>query len=136
MVAASAPPPHCAHMPKTFRAFLTSILLALTFAACTDSPPAWQLECEATPPGNERGNVCKAACGADHECPSSDTEGRDAAARGDALLVPNAIGLGVGAVGLGVGVTLLVLHAAGGEDAAAGLAPTRRSTSRSVLVRF
>ena len=78
----------------------------------------------------------EAACGADHECPSSDTEGRDAAARGDALLVPNAIGLGVGAVGLGVGVTLLVLHAAGGEDAAAGLAPTRRSTSRSVLVRF
>lgn len=72
MVAASAPRSHHGHMPKTFRTALTSILLALTFAACTDSPPAWQLECEALAPGNERGNVCKAACGADQLCSGAD----------------------------------------------------------------
>ena len=37
-----------------------------------DDPPAWQLECETTPPGDPRGNVCKAACGADQLCPGAD----------------------------------------------------------------
>ena len=60
--------------------FRPSLLLALLLsvagapsAACTDDdPPAWQLECEALEPGDVRGNVCKAACGADQLCPGAD----------------------------------------------------------------
>jgi hypothetical protein len=58
-------------MPKTFCTALTSILIALTFAACADSPPAWQLECESLSPGYDRGDACKEACGADELCPGA-----------------------------------------------------------------
>lgn len=55
------------------RSFLLALLLSVAGAACTDDdPPAWQLECEATPSGDPRGNVCKAACGADQLCPGAD----------------------------------------------------------------
>lgn len=56
--------------------FLLALLLSVAgvpTAACTDdAPPAWQLECEQLEPGNERGNVCKTACGADQLCPGAD----------------------------------------------------------------
>lgn len=62
------------------------------------------------------------ACGEDHLCPADDTAGRDAADRGESLVVPNAVGLGVGITGLAVGAALVFLHLSG-DDAATTFAP-------------
>lgn len=58
-----------------------------------------------------------ASCGPEHRCPADDTEGHAAADTGEAMLVPNAVGLAVGLVGIGVGAALLLLR--GGDDTTA-----------------
>ncbi len=58
--------------PSFLLALLLSVAGAPTAACTDDEPPAWQLSCEALEPGDPRGNVCKAACGADQLCPGAD----------------------------------------------------------------
>ena len=58
--------------PSLLLALLLSVAGAPSVACTDDDPPAWQLECEALEPGDVRGNVCKAACGADQLCPGAD----------------------------------------------------------------
>lgn len=62
------------------------------------------------------------ACGEDHLCPAGDTAGRDAADRGESLVVPNAVGLGVGITGLATSAALLFFHLSA-DDAATTFAP-------------
>ena len=52
-------------------AFVLAALAAVP-ACATDDPPAWLVACEAAQPGDERGNLCKAACGADELCAGAD----------------------------------------------------------------
>ncbi len=73
------------------------------------------------------------ACGEDHLCPRGDTVGQDAADRGAGLVVPNAIGLGVGVVGLGASAALIVLGL--GEDRA-GTAFAPRPSGGAFVARF
>lgn len=69
-------------------------------------------------------------CGPDHRCPAEEDDGRDAADTGESMLVPNAIGLGVGIVGLVLGVTLLALSGGERETAAVEVGP------RGAALRF
>ena len=55
------------HLPLVF----IVAAMAVVPACVTDEPPAWLLECEATPAGDPRGNLCKEACGAAELCPGA-----------------------------------------------------------------
>ena len=57
-------------MRHLYLAFIVAALAAVP-ACVTDEPPAWLVACEAAQPGDERGNMCKEACGADQLCPGA-----------------------------------------------------------------